>query len=144
MTTSQHTALSAETTFLTTEADSLANGSATAASAAYDNSSNRYLFGHFKLNLAAQGSNRSAGAVVSLYMVVASDGTNYDTVNTTTAELIGVFPLDGSALAARQRTIRNVDIPPCLFKVFAVNSTGQAFASSGTTVKAQFSSVATV
>lgn len=115
---------------LTTELNSLGNGSTSSASAAIDNTSNLDLFHDLTLTVATQGSARSAGAVVSVYLVPALDGTNYDDVSASTAELVAVFPLD-AATTARQSTRRDVPVPPGLFKYFAVNSTGQAFAASG-------------
>ena len=79
---------------------------------------------------------------MSAYLVPALDGTNYDDVNSTTAELVAVFPLD-AATTARQATRRDVPIPPGLFKYFAVNSTGQAFASSGNLLEIRAHSIET-
>lgn len=127
----QHAAYSASiASILTTELNSLANGSASSASAAVDNTSNLDLYHDLTLTVAAQGVARSAGASVSVYMTMALDGTNYDDTNATTAELVAVFPLD-AATTARQSTRRDVPVPPGLFKYFVVNSTGQAFAASG-------------
>ena len=125
---------------LTTELNSLANGSASSASSALDNTSNLELFVDLTLTVAAQGSARSTGATVSVYAVHALDGTNYDDVLATTAELLAVFPLD-AATTARQATRRDIPVPPGLFKLFAVNSTGQAFASSGNLVEYRFHSL---
>ena len=133
-TTSHKTYTVALTSILTTEFNSLANGSATAASSAIDNTTNLDLFMDLQFNIAAQGSSRSTGATVSVYMTTATDGTNYDDANTTTAELVAVFPLD-AATTARQSTRRDIPIPPGKFKLFALNSTGQAMAASSTTLK---------
>lgn len=122
-----------KTDVLTTELNSLANGSASAASAAYDNSTTRYPWVDMILSLAVQGSARSAGATVSVFMTPRTDGTNYDTANATTAELVAVFPLD-AATTARVRTVRRISLPPENVKFFALNSTGQAFAASANAV----------
>jgi hypothetical protein len=127
---------------LTTDLNSLANGSASAASAALDNTSNLDLYHDLTLTVAAQGSARSAGATVSVYLVMALDGTNYDDVNATTAELVAVFPLD-AATTARQVTRRDIPVPPGLFKYFVVNNTGQAFAASGNIVEFRAHSIET-
>ena len=127
---------------LTTDLNSLANGSASAASAALDNTSNLDLYHDLTLTVAAQGSARSAGATVSVYLVMALDGTNYDDVNATTAELVAVFPLD-AATTARQATRRDIPVPPGLFKYFVVNNTGQAFAASGSLLEFRAHSIET-
>jgi hypothetical protein len=129
-----HSSLSALTTVLSTELNSLASGSATAASTAFDNTTNKHLFADIELNLAAQGANRTAGANISVYMVHATDGTNYGDVNATTAQLVAYFPLDLTT-TARRATVTDVAIPPLLVKFFAVNNTGQALAASGSTIK---------
>lgn len=131
------------TSILTTELNSLANNANTAASSAVDNTSALDLFVDLELVLAAQGSARSSGAIVSVFMVHALDGTNYDDVNETTAELVAVFPLD-AATSARRRTVRDVPVPPGLFKFFARNGTGQTLAASANTVKYRFHSVQSV
>ena len=127
-------------TILGTELNSLANGSASSASSAVDNTSALDLFADLTFTVATQGSSRSTGATVSIFMVMALDGTNYDDVSATTAELVAVFPLD-AATTGRQATRRDVPIPPGLFKLFAVNNTGQAFASSGNLLEYRFHSV---
>lgn len=121
------------TTVLSTELNSLGNNGNTAAGTAFDNSVNRYPLADLIVNVAPQGSARTAGATIGVYMVVAADGTNYDSVNEVTAELAGVVLLD-SATTARQRTVRGVELPPGLVKFFARNLTGQALAASGNTV----------
>ncbi len=133
----------AAATTLSTGLNSLANGSASAASSTIDNTSNLDLYHDVTLILAAQGSARSAGATVSLYMVHALDGTNFDDVNATTAELVAVFPLD-AATTARRVTRRDIPIPPGLFQYFVVNNTGQAFAASGTSVTFRAHTIQTV
>jgi hypothetical protein len=127
---------------LTTELNSLANATASASSAAIDNTSALNLYHDLTLTVAVQGSTRSAGATVSVFMVMALDGTNYDDVNATTAELVAVFPLD-AVTTARQATRRDVPIPPGLFRYFIVNNTGQAFAASGNLLEFRAHSIET-
>ena len=135
MATTKHAAYGAAiASTLTTELNSLANGSASSASTAIDNSSDCYLYHDLTLTVATQGSARSTGAIVSVYIVMALDGTNYDNVVAGNAELVAVFSLD-AATTARQQTRRDIPVPPGLFKYFVVNSTGQAFASSGNIVE---------
>ena len=125
---------------LTTDLNSLGSGSTSAASAALDNTTNLDLYHDLTLTVAAQGGARSAGATVAVYMTMALDGTNYDDTNASTAELVAIFSLD-AATTARQLTRRDVPIPPGLFKYFVVNSTGQAFASSGNLLEIRAHSV---
>lgn len=128
---------------LTTEMNSLANNANTAASGTIDNTSNLDLYHDLTLSIAAQGTARSAGASVIVYLTMALDGTNFDAVNETTAEVVAVFPLD-AATTARQITRRDIPIPPGLFKYFVRNATGQAFASSGNILEYRAHSVETL
>lgn len=143
MAVTEHGAYAAIATALSTELNSIASAGLTAASAAIDNTSNLDLYADFELVVAAQGTARVAGATVQLFIVVALDGTNYGDVNATTAEVIAVFPLD-AVVTARRAVIRDVPIPPALFKLFAVNSTGQTLAASANTIKYRTHSVSTV
>ena len=119
---------------LTTELNSLGSGSNSTASSAIDNTTNLDLFMDVEIVVAAQGSARSTGAYIGLYMTQALDGTNYGDVHETTAKLVCVFPLD-AATTARRATFQDIPIPPGLMKFFARNVTGQALASSGNTIK---------
>lgn len=128
---------------LTTEMNSLGNTANSAASSTIDNTSNLDLYHDLTLNIAAQGSARSAGASVVVYLIMALDGTNFDAVNENTAEVVAVFPLD-AATTARQLTRRDIPIPPGLFKYFVRNITGQLLASSGNVLEYRAHSVETV
>jgi hypothetical protein len=131
MATTQHQAYAAAiASVLTTDLNSIANAAISAASSAIDNTSNLDLYDDLTFTIATQGGTRSAGATVSVLMVQALDGTNYDDVEATCGQLVAVFPLD-AATTARQVSVRDVPIPPGLFKYFVRNNTGQAFASSG-------------
>lgn len=128
---SKHSAYTASiASALTTELDGLTNNSNTVASAEIDNTTDLNLYHDLTLTLAAQGVARSAGATVTVYLVMALDGTNFDDVNETTAEVAAVFPLD-AAVTARQSTRRDIPVPPGKFKYFVRNTTGQTFAASG-------------
>ena len=128
-------------TVLSTELNSLANAAA-ALGTEYDNSSNLYLWAMFELSVQF-GSSPTAGNTVDLYIIPAPDGTNYDD-NTTGASgaapstsYVGGFPLRAvtSAQKVPLGVARRIDLPPTKFKVFVVNGSGQAFPSSGSTVK---------
>lgn len=143
MATTKHKAYTAAiASSLTTELNSLATATATVASAAIDNTSNLDLYHDLTLTIATMGVARSAGATVSVYLIPALDGSNYDDTNSTTAELVAVFSLD-AATTARQSTRRDVPVPPGLFKYFAVNNTGQTLAASGNLVEYRAHSIET-
>lgn len=131
MATTKHKAYSASIANVhTTSLNSLANNANSAASSAIDNTSALDLYDDLTLTIATQGSARSAGATVGVYLIQALDGTNYDAVHEGTAELVAVFSLD-AATTARQVSRRDIPIPPGLFEYFVRNQTGQAFAASG-------------
>lgn len=110
---------------------SVATATATnsAASSAIDNTTNLDLYMDLELVATAAGVARTAGATVAAYLTIALDGTNYADVNETTAELIAAFPLD-AATTARRLTVRDIPIPPALFKLFLRNNTGQTFGAA--------------
>lgn len=135
MAVTKHKAWSASiATALSTELNSLGNGSSSSASAAIDNTSNLDLLVDLVLTVATQGSARGAAAVVEVYLMPAVDGTNYDDAVRNVAELVAVFTLDATT-TARQVTRRDIPIPPGLFKLVAYNGTGQPLAASGNTLK---------
>jgi hypothetical protein len=126
-------------TVLTTELNSLASGSTCSASSAQSNdqSGEFDLLSDVEIYIAAQGSNRAAGAYITLYVIGTQDGTNYPD---TTDECLNNYAvatvyLDDAALAARRVHVPEVRLPNSDFKVLLKNGTGQAFASSGNTVK---------
>lgn len=126
-------------TYLTTELNSLADG-ANKLGAKIDNVADGENETHIdvELNLAAQGSARSADARVELYLLESLDDTNFnygdDSTDPPATALVGVFPLD-AATTARRVVLSNIPIPPLDFKLLAINETGQAFAASGNTLK---------
>lgn len=123
---------------LTTELNSLANNTNTAASGLIQNDTGLHLYATFELILAAQGTNRTAGAFIGLYVIEALDGTTLDTVNHDTAQLLCAFPLDSGALAARQVSRRFNQLAPGEYAFFARNATGQTLAASGSSIRVRF------
>ena len=126
-------------TVLTTELNSLADAGISSASSAESNdaAAERHLFANFEIYIAAQGTNRTAGASISLYVIPEVDDTNY---GATTDECLnnyyaGSVSVDDAALAARYLILEDVKLPPSDFKVVLKNDTGQALAASGNTVK---------
>lgn len=123
-------------TMLTTELNSLGSGTATGVGTEYDNSSNLYMFADFELNVTF-GTGPTANTTVDLYIIPALDGTNYDTGDSTHVPPnggIGSFMVFNST-SAQKLVLRGVMIPPCKFKLIAVNQTNQSFPASGSTVK---------
>lgn len=131
------------TTLLSTELNSLANGSSTALGTEYDNSTNLYLWGMFECNVTF-GTNPTAGNLLNLYLVPAPDGTNYDdgssSVTPPVTGYVGGFPV--RAVTSAQKIplgVTNpptmIPLPPTKFKILLINNSGQAFPSSGSTVK---------
>ncbi len=124
------------TSHLTTELNSLANAGRKLGASV---SSTRDQYMDVELNVATQGSARSAGAVVELYLLPSVDGTNYaygadggpDPAGT---HLVGLFQLD-AATTARLDNVIGIFVPAGAWKLMVINRTGQAFASSANTLK---------
>jgi len=139
MSSTKRTAYGPIATALSTDLNALANNATSAASATIDNSGVLDLYADFELVLGTQTA-RTAGCVVSLYIAPSLDGTNFADVSAASAELLGTFPL-ATGTAAQRVPVRNCDIPPGLFRVFVVNSSTQAFAATGNTLRYRTHSV---
>lgn len=127
--------LPALTTYLTTELDALANAANKLGAAIDCAQATRMLI---ELSLAAQGSARSAGASVAIYMVKASDGSTYeygaDALTPAASALVAVIPFDAATNA--RVGIAIIEIPGDLsVKLLVQNNTGQAFAANSSTLK---------
>lgn len=120
------------TSYETTDLNSLANA-ASVTGDAINNSDNLYTYMDIVLVLAAQGSARSSGAYVALYLIPAPDGTNYVDTTNLSNYLVGVIALD-AATTARREALQMIPVPPGYFRVLVQNNTGQAWASSGNTL----------
>lgn len=126
------------TAYLSTDLNSLANA-ARAIGAAIDNSTGLDVYMDLELYLAEQGSARSSGARVDVYLISSLDGgTNYGYGDASTAPpahaLVWSFVLD-AAVTARYVTSKPFIVGPGHHKLLVVNNTGQAFAASGNTLK---------
>jgi hypothetical protein len=127
--------------YLSTGLDSLADSTSdttgfSASGAEIDNLTDRYQYIDLELVLATQGVARSAGGRVEVWIERKADGTNYeDRANAALVNcLFATFQLD-AATTARRLVITNLVLPPLPFKLYVRNDTGQAFASSGSTLK---------
>lgn len=145
MATTKHKAYGSITTALSTGLNSLANAASSAVSAEIDNSTALDLYMDLNLSIATQGSARSAGGYIAIYRQRAMDGTNYPaSTNTTVDMLVAVFPLDAATTARAEVAQEDIPIPGGKFKLYLVNSTGQALASSGNLVEYVTHSIETV
>ncbi len=137
MATFQYSSLPSLTSYLTTELNSLANGSRKLG-AALDTAQATHAA--VELDLAAQGSARSAGAQVEVYLLKSLDGgTDYDygsdSLDPPLTTLVAVLMLDAATTARVVTAMFPLpgDLP--FGKFLIKNSTGQAFAASATTFK---------
>ena len=121
------------TAYLTTELNSLANGSGVTG-AAIDNSTGLDMWADVEVFVHTQGSARAAGAYLGIYLIPAPDGTNYldDTINPA-QNFVASLALDAATTARRVGAFA-LRVPPGLFKLRVLNATGQAFASTTNTM----------
>lgn len=82
------------------------------------------------------GSAPTAGGGIDVYACVALDGTNYErTVNGATPGVpqwyLGFIPIDATT-SAQRKTLTGAPLMPHKHKIYVVNRTGQAFPSSVT------------
>ncbi len=130
MSTAQWAAPSSAQSMLTTELNSLANGSTSALGSAWDNTSSRYVQCAGEVYLASL--TPTSGGYVQVYLVPAPDGTNYgDIVNSNLVATI--YP--STSASVKRLTFEGVPMGPFLYKVALKNAAGVALASSGNTVK---------
>ena len=138
--TTRYAAHDTAVTVLSTELNSLGNGSNKITSTARSNdaaTTERELFAKFSLSLAAQGAARDSGASVSLYIIPEVDGTyayGSDSLDPSGNHYVGSFNFD-AATTARVDVLTDVRLPNSDYHVLVQNNTGQAFAASGNTLK---------
>lgn len=120
-------------TALTTELNSLANGSISSQSSAIANQTDLYQYIELELVLASLTPTGTPYCYV--YLVKQIDGTNYEDLTTSSSHaLIAVLPFS-TAVAAKRIVVSNILIPPCAFKLAVQNQAGPALAASGNTLK---------
>lgn len=127
------------TSLLTTELNSLATATDSAAGTAFDNSPSTtdkgFLGGELEL-VVTFGTNPTAGTAAYVYMVAQPDGTNYGDANSTAARIVATLPLRATTSAQRlSRYITADALPCCNIKFFLRTDAGQTTASSGNTLK---------
>jgi len=92
----------------------------------------------FQVFLSTQGSARSAGANMELYILPEIDGTNYayggTALDPPASALKATFVFDAAVTARYSDTVL-VQLPPRNFHVLVKNNTGQALAATLNTVK---------
>lgn len=124
-------------TALTTELNSLADGSYTNASSAIDNETDLYKFIDFEVVLASL--TPTGSPYVSIYAVYSLDGTNYADGGGATAprntSLLATLDTSTSTGAKRLVTSGPILLSPFKFKLIALNKCGVSLASSGNTLK---------
>lgn len=121
------------TNAITTEANSLANGSA-AVGTDIDNTTNLDLWADFQLDVTF-GTNPTAGSSVDLYLVPSIDGTNFaDSAVLPPTYQVGSFILR-AVTTAQKVAVTGVRLTPGHWKTAIINNSGQSFPASGSTVK---------
>ena len=123
---------------LSTELNSLGNGSYCSAGSAYDNTTNLDRFGVAELSVTF-GTAPTSDSPIHLFAVIAPDGgTNYTdgggSVRPPDAVYLGTFQLRNVTTAQIVHTKR-FELPPGKMKFVAYNGSGQSFPASGSTVK---------
>lgn len=128
-------AWTSRSTVLTTEMNSLANGSRTAAGTEIDNSTNLDQYCCLEIYLASL--TPTSGGYLQVHLVSAPGGTNYSEGDGSTDpgndRLVAVLPLRAATGTVRKVT-GLIPIPPAKIKFLLTNNSGAALASSGNTV----------
>lgn len=124
-------------TVMSTELNSLANAGRAVSSAQGGDTSHAALFGDWEL-VVTFGIAPTLDAAIDLYLVPAVDGTNYvdgsASVRPAPNLYVGSFYVR-NVTSAQRMAIRDVPMPPGLYKAVIANNSGQSFPASGSTLK---------
>lgn len=119
---------------MTTELNSLANGSIALQTTPYDNATNLDLYVEIEVFLSTF--TPTTGAYVGIVFVPTLDGINYaDSSVNYTQQILVTHAIDSGSSVTRRVVLTNVPLPPCKGKFGLLNGTGAALASSSNTVK---------
>jgi len=138
MATIKHKAKASAETVMTTEMNALASGSLAITSSAISNDAagELDLYADFRLYLATQGTARSAGANVTVWILPEVDGTypyGSAALEPQAELIVGSFSFD-AAVTARYAVLRDVPLSPSDFHLVVQNNTGQALGATGNTI----------
>jgi hypothetical protein len=123
---------------LTTELNSLGDGSFSSASSVITNESGSpALYQYIDLELVLASLSPATGAYVDVWLLATLDATNYADASKAlqTASLLCSFQLDTTAATAQRIVRSNIPIPPLDFKLQLRNKAGVSLGASGNTLK---------
>lgn len=115
-------------TALTTELNSLADGSLSSLSAAIDNATDLYQYMALELTLASL--NPTGVPYVEVYLFKSVDGTNYEDGSASLTQCLAAIIPVTTGSSAKESYMANIVIPPLKFKLAAKNATNVAFAAA--------------
>ena len=127
-------ALTDRGSLLTTELNGLTAGTYTVLGAELDNSTNLDIYGWLRLEVDFVTA-PTAGDYVTIHLVRALDGTNYErtpvaTTNISLHTVVAIIPIDASN-AALKHDYGPIILPPTKLKAVLINNTAQAFPATG-------------
>ena len=127
-------------TALTTELNSLASGSASAASGALGGDTTDAEIEGDWIVLTGGSITPGTGARCDIYLIRAADGTNYEDATTGASESLPPDACIGSAVptsgaGTKRFVLRDQRLPPGLFKVILQNELGVSLPASGNTLE---------
>ena len=135
----KYTARSAAVTVLSTELNGITNGGVCTLSTTQDNTTAglRFPLAQVEINLAAQATNRAAGAYVAVYFIPSLDDSTFPTALSECLDnyFVGSASVNSAALTAVSVVLDRVRVPVGNYKVALKNGTGQALAATGNTVE---------